>query len=186
METVRLSPNYENMKYLFVFLIIICNSCSNDSKIKNELENDGQVSEHVQPSEPCELVSWSTSSVNTQGYNDKNYDIVIVETYKKNSRFDSLIKRYEIKNDGEIYDSTRMQKSFNLPKEIYSNVDFKIIFDKTDEYKITKVNTGWTPRMGNNKFVGYQCRIQNFEVNGKKVGGNISLKNPKFNYPWDK
>lgn len=159
-------------------------SCSNDVKIKDEQTNHSPVERKLEPNEPCEDVSWASRPVITQGYHDSIFDIVIVETYKKNARFDSLIKRYEIKNDGQINDSIRMSKSFNLPDEIHSNVDLKIIFNKKEEFKITHVNTGWTPRMGNDEFLGYECEIQHFEVNGEKMGGNIRIKHPDFKYQW--
>lgn len=133
------------------------------------------------PKEPCDVVSWGNLPVITHGYLKTEQEEVLVETYIKNSNFDTIIKRFELKNNRQISDIEKQERSFSLPSEITSNVDIKIIIGN-ENYLITDVKTGWVPRYGN-EFLGYMCEIGNFRINGQTNGGNIILTNPTFKYP---
>lgn len=168
------------------FLIGICiliSSCEHPTKIKHESVQKFKNKNDKVPQEPCEFVSWGRLPVITHGYSGEEHELVIVETYIKNTHFDSIIDRFELKNDREIRDFQREARNFLLPNEIGSNVDLKIRIG-TDTYLITEVTTGWIARYGND-FLFYECDILNFKMNGENQGGNIKLKNPKFKYPWD-
>jgi hypothetical protein len=172
---------------IFQFLILACvllSSCqqSKDDNSKPDERKNNNI--YDIPDKPCESVSWGTKPVITQGYSEPDHEKVIVETYVKNSNFDSIIRTFNLRNDAKIRDTQRQERSFSLPSEINSAVDIKIIIGR-DEFLITEVKTGWVPRYGH-EFIGYDCAIQNFLTNGEKDGGNIHLKNPSFKYPWEK
>lgn len=155
-------------------------SCDQSNVDNSKLKQKKKNTNHELPNEPCNIVSWSNLPVITHGYSKTEHEEVLVETYIKNSNFDSIIKRFELKNNAEIRDTERQERSFSLPSEITSNVDIKIKIGK-DKYLITEVKTGWIPRYGN-EFLGYMCEIGNFRINGVTSGGNIILTNPTFIY----
>ena len=163
-------------------VFIACNQSRSEKSNKNE--PDEKFNDQSVPVEPCDIVSWGYLPVITHGFSKPEHQEVVVETYIKNSNFDSIIKRYNLKNDSQIRDSLRQERSFSLPSEVNSAVDLKIIIGKI-VYLITELKTGWTARYGN-EFIGYECIIQNYLINGLKEGGNIHLKNPSFKYPWEK
>ncbi len=164
--------------YLFLLGAAFLTSCNvhEEHKPKPKIETP--------PTEPCENVSWASFPIITHGYTAEKFDTVIIMTYIKNSNFDSLVSTFTLMNTGEIYDKEGKAKSFSLPKEITSNFDMLIIIGKEDSYKITEVKTDWVPRMCQS-FCGYECTITNFLVNGHGEGGNIILKNPDFEFPYE-
>ena len=164
--------------YLFLFLsgMIFLNSCNPDDG------NNPKPNRETRPTEPCKNVSWASFPVITHGYKGDEFDTVIVKTYIKNSHFDSLVSAFIILNNRKIEDKEGQTKSFSMPKEVTSNFDLWIEIGKRDHYKITEVQTDWIPRMCQS-FCGYECTITTFLVNGQREGGNISLKNPDFEYP---
>lgn len=170
------------MKIFQLFILIFLTLCSCDqSNFDHSKSRVKKEKKHELPNEPCDNVSWGNLPVITHGYLEPEHEEILVETYIKNSNFDTIIKRYELKNDNEISDVKRQERSFNLPSEITSNVDIKIIIGN-EKYLITEVNTGWIPRYGND-FLGYMCEIRNFRINGNSSGGNIIITNPTFKYP---
>lgn len=166
------------MKTLLILFpcLLIVNSCTQDQK-QNQ-KPDQQKVHNEKPSVPCEDVSWANLPVITHGYDLPEYENVVVETYVKNSHFDSLIQRYELKNNNEIEDNKRRQRSFNLPEAITSSVDFKISIGH-ETYRITDVKTEWTPKVGQH-FLGYFCEIVTFQLNGEVNRGNIILSHPTY------
>lgn len=137
--------------------------------------------DNIPPTEPCTNLSWSTSSVGTHGYVAEKFDTVIIQTYVKNSHFDSLVATFKVLNNGEINDKQRQSKSFSLPEEITTDFDLLIVMGKRDSFEITKVKTGWVPRMCQS-FCGYSCTITTLLINGEREGWRIFLRNPNFEY----
>lgn len=166
-------------RILTLLFILFVSSCEQT----NEIEKNPKIKNRQKPSEPCEEVSWCSTPIITHGYSVPEQKIII-ESYVKNSNFDSLVKKYELVDNNGIRDKERQERSFSLPQELNSNVDLKIIIDK-DEFFITEVKTAWIPRVGQ-KFLGYSCSISSFKTNGTPDQGNINLKNPRFKYPWEK
>jgi hypothetical protein len=131
------------------------------------------------PTEPCENVSWSTFPASTEGYQSHRFDTIIIQTYVKNTHFDSLIKTFKVLNSIHYRDAPKYRRGFSFPDEITSEFDLLIVIGKKDRYEITEVKTEWIPRYCQS-FCGYDCTITTFLVNGQRDGGNISLKNPDF------
>jgi len=134
------------------------------------------------PSEPCKNVSWRSFPTSTDGYQSHRFDTITIQTYVKNSHFDSLIKTFKVLNTNHYQDNPKYRRGFSFPDEVTSEFDLLIIIGKKDRYKITEVTTKWIPRMCQS-FCGYDCTITTFLLNGQSEGGNISLKNPYFEYP---
>lgn len=161
---------------IFFSILLIFISC--EQRVEQDSDPDQQKVHNEKPSAPCEDVSWANLPVITHGYDLPEHENVVVEAYVKNGRFDSLIQRYELKNTNEIEDDKRRQRSFNLPDEITSSVDFKISIGH-ETYRITDVKTEWTPKVGQH-FLGYFCEIGTFQLNGEVNGRNIILSHPSY------
>jgi hypothetical protein len=108
---------------------------------------------------------------------------VIIQTYRKNSTFDSLVASYKVELRS-IVDTQRQERSLYFPKEITTNSDLKIIFNDSLEYRITDFKTDWVPRWCND-FCGYECTITTFKMNGilDDRMSNMLIKEPSFKYP---
>ena len=87
------------------------------------------------PKEKCENISIDNLPVITHGFYPNTYDSVVVETFLKNSNFDTLLNRYKIKLTF-VMDKERVQRDFTLPKEITTATDIRLIFNDSLEYKI--------------------------------------------------
>jgi hypothetical protein len=164
-----------------MIIFVTLNSCEQSQVDSTKLIHKKNINNQEEPKEPCDVVSWGNLPVITHGYIKPEHEDILVETYIKNSNFNTIIKRFELKNNAKISDINRQQRSFSLPSEITSKVDIKIIIGN-EKYLITEVKTGWVPRFGN-EFIGYECAIGNFRINGDISGGNIILSNPTFKYP---
>nr|WP_294860778.1 hypothetical protein [uncultured Fluviicola sp.] len=167
--------------YLFIFLIcglffVSCKGHPHTPRVKPSFQVPGP------PAEPCENVSWSAFPANTDGYQSHRFDTITVQTYVKNSHFDSLIKTFKVLNTSHYRDDPKYRRGFSFPDEITSEFDLLITIEKKDHYKITEVKTKWIPRYCQS-FCGYECTITTFLVNGQREGGNLSLKNPDFKFP---
>lgn len=156
---------------LFGFLFQACTETKSTEKPQS----------HKAPTERCENVSWGQFPAITHGFHTKEFDTVTIETYIKNTNFDSLVSSFKVLNDAKSYGNDAYQKGFSFPKEVTSAFDLFISIGK-EKYRITDVKTDWVPRMCQS-FCGYDCTITNFEVNGQRSGGNIILRNPHFESP---
>ncbi len=138
------------------------------------------------PTEKCENISIDNLPVITHGFYPDTYDSVVVETFLKNSNFDSLLKRYKIKLTS-VMDKERVQRDFALPKDITTATDIRFTFNDSLEYKITDIQKGWVPRWCQS-FCGYECTMTSFKINDSldNDGGNIFIEEPNFKYPWEK
>ncbi len=161
---------------LLFFMVLICGACEPSSE--RERETIFRADANEKPSEPCDAVSWGNIPVITNGYHLPEHENVVVETYVKNGRFDTLIQRYNILNNSQIDRSSKNQRFFNLPVDITSAVDLKIRIGQ-ETYCITDVKTDWEPSIGHNR-LGYSCEIGTFQLNGETTGGNITLINPEY------
>lgn len=160
-----------------IFLLILLNfSLINCEQTKLTKEKK----QITKPAEPCKNVNWESDQVIIEGYHKEQTRTIRIETYVKNSNFDSLLKTYKIQIESIIADTIHSQRSFNLPEELNSGVDFKIIFNTSQTLRITGVKTDWVLRYGNGSALGYRCEIVSFLVNGKPSSGTILLKNPPF------
>lgn len=151
-------------------LLLSC-SCSNDIS--------------SMPTEKCENIPIDCLPIITHGFHTDVYDSVIVETFVKNSNFDTLLNSYVLKLSN-IRDIQRIDRQISLPKEITTGMDFKIAFNPNLVYKITEIQTSWVPRWCHD-FCGYQCTMTSFKINDSLYGtGNIFIQEPNFKYPWEK
>ena len=116
----------------------------------------------------------------THGFDENEFDSVVVETYSKNSGFDEKISKHRLKL-GKVNDSQRIARSFNLPKTITTIYDLKIVFSDSLSYRITDIKTEWVPRWCQS-FCGYECTLSSFKLNGKldESQSNILIKEPSF------
>jgi hypothetical protein len=167
------------MKILFILIpLFLFQSCSQESNEEGGERKAKKLVKLEKPIAPCEFVSWYSKPVIIKGYSEKVIELAIVETYIKNSNFDSVIKRYVIKIGSKVSDTDNLEKSFNLPKEVNSSFDFKIIFNNSQVLKITNVKTNWILRYFNGSAKGFLCEIVSFDLNGQPSEGNILLKKP--------
>lgn len=145
-------------------------------------------SDHIPPppTEKCENISIDNLPVITYGFYPDSYDSVIIESFVKNSKFDSLLNRFTIKLSS-VSDKERVERDFSLPKQITTVSDIKMTFNHTLVYKITEIKTAWVPRWCQS-FCGYECTMSSFKLNDSldNDGGNIFIEEPNFKYRWEK
>lgn len=165
------------MKNLFFNLLIFGCVCSCNS-LTGEIPPP--------PVEPCTNIELFSLPLITHGFIGKEYDTVVIQTYRKNEMFDSLVRSYRVELRS-VRDTQRQERSLNFPREITTSSDLKIIFNDSLEYRITDIKTDWVPRWCND-FCGYECTITSFKINDSLDAdlGNIFIKEPSFKYPWDK
>ena len=163
------------------FLTIICMltlmlSCRrSENKDKNE--------EISKPTEKCENLSFDDQRIETYGFNPENYDTVKVESFVKNSRFDTLIHSYKIKLFPLSSEDTCKARDLTLLKKTTTNADIQLTFNDTLKYKITDIQTEWVPQMCE-ALCGYTCRIVSFKVNDEEFWHwNIIIIAPNFIRP---
>ena len=134
------------------------------------------------PTEKCvaSLFSWP---VVTYGFSPETYDSVTVQSFVKNSKFDSLLGTYVVLLE-KIRDNEGKERDFNLPKPITNETDLKLIFNDTLVYKITELKMEWVPRWGES-FIGYGPQLTSYRLNDSlnTNGGNIFIQEPNFSYP---
>jgi hypothetical protein len=166
--------NIEMKQYLYVNSLVLLFSCAGSNNIPPP------------PTEKCENISLDNLPVITHGFYSDTYDSVIVETFVKNSKFDTLLKKYVLKLSS-IRDKERVERDFSLPKEITTGTDIKISLNDSLIYKITEIQTAWVPRWCQS-FCGYECTMTSFKINDSidNDGGNIFIEEPNIKYPWGK
>lgn len=122
---------------------------------------------------------------NNPWFDINNYNSVVIQTYIKNSNFDTIIKEYKI-IIGDVEDKLRQERDIVLPESITTNTDLRIIFNDTLKYDVTEMKTKWEGRYAQS-FVGYQCTLVSYKLNGEENGeGNIYIDEPRFNLYWEK
>jgi hypothetical protein len=146
------------MKYIIIFFGLLFFLSCNSSKIAPP------------PKEACENIALK-NSITTSGFPIDIYDSVIVQTYVKNSKFDTTISEYTVP----------LRDQLDLPETVTTGFDLKIIIYDSLEFKITEMKTAWDPKYCQD-FCGYTCDLVSSRLNGilEKDGRNICIKKPTF------
>jgi len=146
-------------------------------------ENKDINEEFPKPTEKCKNISFDDQRpIKTYGFNPENYESVKVESFVKNSRFDTLIHSYKIKLS-PISSDTRKVRYLTISKETTTDVDIQITFNDTLKYKITDIQTEWVP-IRCEALCGYTCRIVSYKVNDEEFWHwNIIIIAPNFTRP---
>lgn len=139
--------------------------------------------EFSKPTEKCENISFDNQRpIITYGFDPENYDSVIVQSFVKNSRFETLIHSYKIQLSTISSDTCKV-RFLTLLKETTTNADIQLTFNDTLKYKITDIQTEWVPLMCE-ALCGYTCRIVSFKVNDEEFWHwNIIIIAPNFIRP---
>lgn len=131
----------------------------------------------------CEM-SIESLMIITYGFHPDTYDSVLLQTFKNNSRFDTLIKTYKIPF-GEITDTLKLTRELKLHPKIGTDTDLKIVFSDGLTYKITEIltfyiGTGCPPN------ICFECGFGPFKVNNKETSSKeIIIQRPGFKYSWE-
>jgi hypothetical protein len=135
------------------------------------------------PATPCTHVELWHHGITTHGFVGSQYDSVIIEVYAKNSGFKELIRHYKVDHPHDR-DNERKGRSIEWPRELTSANDYVLIFGDSLNYYVDSIQTNWVARYGHS-FIGYDCAVTSYNVNGTIQSDGILLKEPSFKYPWE-
>lgn len=132
------------------------------------------------PSEPCENIDLSNLPIIMRGFAPENYNSVSIETYRKNSKFDSLISVFYLNID-KPNKMRKNERMLRLPAEITTGYDWNIVFNDSLSYKLTEMTTEWEPRWCES-FCGYACTLNSYKLDGEldDRASNIHLEAPAY------
>ena len=90
--------------------------------------------EFSKPTEKCENISFDNQRpIITYGFDPENYDSVIVQSFVKNSRFETLIHSYKIQLSPISSDTCKV-RFLTLLKETTTNADIQLTLNDTLKY----------------------------------------------------
>ena len=135
------------------------------------------------PKEKCENISIAHLPITTHGFPVSKFDTILCFV---NNQSGQTIDTLKLKLSN-VRDKERLARSISLPESFTTKNNIELHFNDTLIYKISNFKTDWVPRYCQ-KFCGYQCTFTTFDINGitDSSGSNIHIKNPSFNYPWEK